>query len=151
MTEKFTQLLPEIAQTKPVVSDDETICWEAYDKSGSLIGYAFDAVVPEAAADIEETQEMDKYQILCVVDPKEYKVTAVNISIHPDSPEEVWAESITEPEFSKQYIGLTGDDIDLSPYGKIDAITEATLSSTWVTDAIRRRIEEIVKITRAAP
>ena len=97
MTDRFTQLLPEVAQTKPVVDDDETIYLEAYDKSGSLIGYAFEAVVPEAAADIVEMTDMDKYQIQCIVDPKEYKIIALDISIHPDSPEEVWAEAIAEP------------------------------------------------------
>ena len=148
MTERFTQLLPEVAQTKPVVDEGETIYWEAYDKSGSLIGYAFDAVVPEAAADIVEMEDMDKYQIHCIVDPKEYKIIALDISIHPDSPEEVWAEAIAEPEFEKQYIGLTVEEVDLSPDGKIDAITDATLSTSWVTNAMRDRIGEIIKRTK---
>ena len=148
---RFTRLLPEISRIKPVASDGETIYWEAYDKSGSLIGYAFAADVPEAAADIEETEEMDKYQVLGLVDPKEYKIIALDISIHPEGPEEPWAESITEPEFERQYIGLTVEEIDLSPEGKIDAITEATLSSTWVTDAIREKIKEIAKRTKDTP
>ena len=147
--ERFTRLLPEIAQVKPVASDGETIYWEVYDKSGSLIGYAFAADVPEAVADIEETEEMDKYQVLCLVDPKEYKIIALDISLHPLGPEEPWAESITEPEFERQYIGLTVEEIDLSPDGKIDAITDATLSVTWVTDAVRERISEIIKRTKS--
>lgn len=149
--ERFTRLLSEIAQIKPVASDGETIYWEAYDKSGVLIGYVFAADVPEAAADIEETEEMDKYQVLGVVDPKEYKIIALDISIHPEGPEEPWTTDITEPEFERQYIGLTVEEIDLSPDGKIDAITDATLSSTWVTDAIREKIKEIVKRTTATP
>lgn len=149
--ERFTRLLPEIAQIKPVASDRETIYWEAYDKSGVLIGYVFAADVPEAAADIEETEEMDKYQVLGIVDPKEYKIIALDISIHPEGPEEPWTTDITEPEFESQYIGLTVEEIDLSPDGKIDAITDATLSSTWVTDAIREKIKEIVKRTTATP
>lgn len=147
--ERFTRLLPEIARVKPVASDGETIYWEVYDKSGSLIGYAFAADVPEAVADIEETEEMDRYQVLGLVDPKEYKIIALDISLHPLGPEEPWAESITEPEFERQYIGLTVEEIDLSPDGKIDAITDATLSVTWVTDAVRERISEIIKRTKS--
>ncbi|HXZ94464.1 MAG TPA: FMN-binding protein [Dehalococcoidia bacterium] len=143
--EKFGRLLPEIAQIKPVAGDTETICWEAYDKSGLLVGYAFAADVPEAVADVGEMQEMDKYQVFGIVDPKEYKIIALDITIHPAGPEEPWATEITEPEFEKQYIGLTVEEIDLSPDGKIDAITDSTLSSTWVTNAIREKVQGIIK------
>jgi hypothetical protein len=149
--QRFTRLLPGISRIKRVAGDEETIYWEVYDSSGSLIGYAFAADVPEMAADVEETEEMDRYQILGVVDPKEYKVIALDISLHPLGPEEPWAESITKPEFEKQYVDLTVEELKISPEGKIDAITEATLSSTWVTDAIRERIREIIRHTRATP
>lgn len=141
--------MPEVSRIKRVATDEETTYWEAYDSSGSLIGYVFAVDVPETAAGMEGTEEMDRYQVLGIVDPKEYKVIALDISIHPEGPEEPWAESITKPEFGKQYIRLTVDEIELSPEGKIDAITEATLSSTWVTDAIRGRIGEIIKHTEA--
>jgi hypothetical protein len=143
--ENFLHLFPEITQTKPVASDGEIICWEAYDQSGVLIGYGFAADVPEAVADVGETQEMDKYQVLGIVDPKEYKIIALDISIHPEGPKEPWTTEITELEFEKQYIGLTVGEIDLSPDGKIDAITDSTLSSTWVTKAIREKVEGIIK------
>jgi hypothetical protein len=90
-------------------------------------------------------QEMDKYQVFGIVDPKEYKIIALDITIHPAGPEEPWATEITEPEFEKQYIGLTVEEIDLSPDGKIDAITDSTLSSTWVTNAIREKVQGIIK------
>ena len=51
---------------------------------------------------------------------------------------------ITEPDIEKQYIGLAVEEIDLSPDGKIDAITDATLSSTWITDAIREKVSDII-------
>jgi len=149
--ERFARLLPEIARIHPVASDGETICWEAYDKSGSLIGYAFAADVPEAVAEVEETQEMDKYRVLGIVDPKQYKIIALDISIHPDGPEEPWATEITDPEFEKQYMGLTAEEIDLSPDGKIDAITDSTLSSTWVTNAVREKVQKIIKKAKAKP
>jgi hypothetical protein len=147
--ERFVGLLPEIAQIKPVAGDGETICWEAYDKTGSLIGYAFAADVPEAVADVGETEEMDRYQIFGIVDPKEYKIIALDITIHPQGPAEPWATEITEPNFEKQYIGLTVQEIELSPDGKIDSISDSTLSSTWVTDAIREKVEGIIKQSKA--
>ena len=147
--ERFKRLLSEIAQIKPVARGGETICWEAYDKAGLLIGYAFAADVPEAVAEAGEMQEMDKYQLFGIVDPKEYKIIALDISIHPEGPEEPWTTEITEPEFEKQYIGLTVKEIDLSPDGKIDAITDSTLSSTWVTNAIREKVEGIIKKAKA--
>ena len=147
--ELFASLSPDIARTEPVVVDDETIFWKAYDKAGSLIGYAFAADVPEAVAEAGEMQEMDKYQLFGIVDPKEYKIIALDISIHPEGPEEPWTTEITEPEFEKQYIGLTVKEIDLSPDGNIDAITDSTLSSTWVTNAIREKVEGIIKKAKA--
>lgn len=92
---------------------------------------------------------MDRYQVFGIVDPKEYKIIALDITIHPQGPAEPWATEITEPDFEKQYIGLTVQEIELSPEGKIDSISDSTLSSTWVTDAIRERVEGIIKQSKA--
>lgn len=146
--ERFKRLLPEINRIKPLAADDEVDFWEAYDKSEVLIGYAFSAVVPEIVPDIPDMDEMDKYQIFGIVDPKEFSIINLDISLHPEGPEEPWTMEITEPEFEKQYIGLTLEEIDLSPDGKIDAITDATLSSTWITDAIREKVSELLKRVR---
>ena len=143
--ERFERLFPEIAQIRPFAGDAETLCWEAYDQEGLLVGYAFAVDVPESVADAGEMQEMDKYQVFGIMDPKEYKIIALDIAIHPGGPEEPWATEITEPEFEKQYIGLTVEEIELSPDGKIDAITDSTLSSTWVTNAIREKVQAIFK------
>ena len=142
--ERFKKLLPEIAQIKPLASDDEVICYEAYGASGTLIGYAFAADVPETLPDIPGMDEMDKYQVVGVVDPKEYKIIGLDISLHPEGPEEPWDIRITEAEFEGQFIGLTVDEIELSPDGKIDAITDASFSSAWLTDAIREKVREII-------
>ena len=146
--ERFKRLLPEIARIEPMGDTDGVNFWEAYDESDSLIGYAFDAVVPEVVPDIPDMEEMDKYQVVGLVDPKEYKIIKIDISLHPEGPEEPWTMEITEPEFEKQYIGLTMEEIDLSPDGKIDAITDATLSSTWITDAIREKVSELLNRTK---
>jgi hypothetical protein len=143
--ERFKQLLPDIAQMKPLASEGETVCWETYDTSGSLIGYAFAADVPETVAGIPGADEMDRYQVFGILDPKEYKIVNIDITIHPEMTKEPWTMDVTEPGFEKQFIGLTVKEIDLSPDGKIDAISEATLSSTWITGAIREKMEGIIK------
>jgi hypothetical protein len=58
---------------------------------------------------------------------------------------------VTEPGFENRFIGLTVEEVNLSPDGKIDAITDATLSSTWITDGIRGKVEEIIKKARSKP
>jgi hypothetical protein len=143
--ERFKQLLSEISQIKPLASNGETVCWEAYNASGSLIGYAFAADVPETVAGIPGADEMDRYQVFGILDPKEYRIVNLDITIHPELTKEPWTMEVTEPGFEKQFAGLTVKEIELSPEGKIDAISEATLSSTWITGAIRDKVEEIIK------
>jgi hypothetical protein len=146
----FKQLLPQIAQLKPLAADGETICWEALDQSGTLLGYAFSKDVPELSSDFPGAEDMDKYKVNGIIDPKEYKIMSIDISLHPEGPEQPWTTEITEPKFKNQYLGLSVKEIELSPDGKIDAISEATLSSTWVTTAIRDKVEEIIKGTKSA-
>ncbi len=143
--EDFKRLLPQIAQMKQLVGDGEIVCWEAYDESGELIGYAFAKDIPEAVADIPGAEDMDKYQVFGIIDPKEYRIINLDIAIHPDMVKEPWTMDVTEPGFEKQFIGLMVEEVNLSPDGKIDAITDATLSSTWITDGIRGKVEEIIK------
>jgi hypothetical protein len=149
--ERFKRLLPEITRITPLAGDEAMNVWEAYDESDSLIAYAFTAIVPEVVPDIPDMDEMDKYQVDGVVDPKGYKMINIDISLHPEGPEEPWTMEITEPEFESQYIGLAVEEIDLSPDGKIDAITDATLSSTWITDAIREKVSEIIDRSKSSP
>jgi hypothetical protein len=143
--EDFKRLLPQIAQMRQLAGDGEIVCWEAYDESGQLIGYAFAKEIPEAVADIPGAEDMDKYQVFGIIDPKEYKIINLDIAIHPEMVKEPWTMEVTEPGFEKQFIGLMVEEVNLSPDGKIDAITDATLSSTWITDGIRGKVEEIIK------
>lgn len=139
--------MPEIERIEPFEGDEGLNLWVAFDESGSLIGYAFAAVVPEVVPDIPDMDEMDVYQVIGILDPKEYKIINIDISLHPDGPDDPWTTEITEPEFEGQYIGLTMEEIDLAPDGKIDAVTDATLSSTWLTDAIRDKVSDVLKRT----
>lgn len=136
---------------KPLAGAETMNVWEAYDESDSLLGYAFTAIVPEVVPDIPDMEEMDKYQVDGILDPNEYKMINIDISLHPEGPEEPWTMEITEPEFERQFIGLTVEDIDLTPDGKIDAITDATLSSTWITDAIREKVSDIIGKSKRSP
>jgi hypothetical protein len=149
--EDFKRLLPQITEMKQLVSDGEIVCWEAYDESGKLIGYAFAKDIPEAVADIPGVEDMDRYQVFGIVDPKEYKIINLDIAIHPEMAKEPWTMDVTEPGFEKRFIGLMVEEVNLSPDGKIDAITDATLSSTWITDGIRGKVEEIIKKARSKP
>jgi hypothetical protein len=149
--EDFKRLLPQITEMKQLVSDGEIVCWEAYDESGKLIGYAFSKDIPEAVADIPGVEDMDRYQVFGIVDPKEYKIINLDIAIHPEMAKEPWTMDVTEPGFEKRFIGLMVEEVNLSPDGKIDAITDATLSSTWITDGIRGKVEEIIKKARSKP
>ena len=147
--EDFKRLLPQIAQMRQLPGDGEIVCWEAYDESGQLIGYAFAKEIPEAVADIPGAEDMDKYQVFGIIDPKEYKIINLDIAIHPEMVKEPWTMEVTEPGFEKQFIGLMAEEVNLSPDGKIDAITDATLSSTWITDGIREKVKEIIKKAEA--
>jgi hypothetical protein len=148
--EIFKQLLPQIAQLKPLAVNNETVCWQAFDQSGTLLGYAFAKDVPELGADFPGAEDMDRYQVRGIIDPKDYKIISIDISLHPEGPDQPWTTAVAEPKFKKQYLGLSVKEIDLAPDGKIDAISEATLSSTWITTAIRDKLEEIIKQTKPA-
>ncbi|MEW6663625.1 MAG: FMN-binding protein [Thermodesulfobacteriota bacterium] len=143
--EKFKRLLPEVERMEPLAGGEGPDFWKAYDASGTLLGYAFAAKVPETIPDIPGMDEMDRYIVAGMVDPKEHKIINVEISLDPEGPAEPWTKEITGPAFQKQYVGLTMNEIDLSPDGKIDAITDATMSSTWITNAIRDKVSEVLK------
>src|SRR4030042_2559411 len=149
--EDLKRLLPQIAEMKQLVSDGEIICWEAYDGSGKLIGYAFAKDIPEAVADIPGVEDMDRYQVFGIIDPKEHKIINLDIAIHPEMTKEPWTMEVTEPGFENRFIGLAVEEVNLSPDGKIDAITAATLSSTWITDGIRQKVQEIIEKAKAKP
>jgi hypothetical protein len=133
-----------VSRLEPLVGSEGVTFWKAYDAAGDLVGYAFAAKVPESIPDIPGMDEMDRYFVNGIVDPVDHKIMNIEILLDPEGPEEPWTMEIFEPAFAGQYAGLTVEEIDLSPDGKIDAITDATLSSTWVTNAIRDKVGEIL-------
>lgn len=142
IADRFKELLPSVARIKRVAG--ESVYWELYDESGALIGYGFLVDVPESGLAVPEVEEFDRYEVAGIVD-LDFKVAALDIVQHPSHAGTLWAEDIVEPEFAKQYIGLSVESIKLSPEGNIHAITEATISSQLVTEAIRRKVEHIMR------
>jgi len=150
MLERFQQILPEIARIKRVAEDGETAYWEAYDESGALVGFAFYLEVPESQPDLPEVEEFDKYEVLGIVNP-EFKIVSLDIAPHPEGPKDMWAGAVIESKFKEQFLGLSAEEVKLSPEGKIDAVAEGTISSTLVTNAIRGKIDEISEGAAGAP
>jgi hypothetical protein len=147
--EEFKRLVPKIARVEELAGDGSLLCWTAYEESGRLMGYAFVADIPETVPDIPGADEMDRYRVFGVVDPAEYKIINLDIVLHPEMNRDPWSLEVIEPDFEKRFIGLSVSEIGLSPDGKIDAVSEATLSSTWITDGIREKVREIVRKTKA--
>ncbi|MCD6510999.1 MAG: FMN-binding protein [Thaumarchaeota archaeon] len=133
LKKKFLKLLPEAAEFKPVVKDGEVIYYEAYDKTGSLIAYAFakKAYGPSERLEVVGIINLD------------YKVVAIDVEPLPQNPH-LLNPKIIGPEFEDQFVGLSVKELYLSPKGKIDAASGATLSSEAVTNAVRETIEEII-------
>ncbi len=146
--EEFKRLLPQITRIEQLAGDGGILCWKAYEESGRLIGYAFVKDIPETVPDIPGADEMDRYRVFGIIDPVEYKIVNLDIVLHPEMTRDPWSIEVIEPDFERKFIGLSVREIGLSPDGKIDAVSEATLSSTWITDAIREKVEEIVRKTK---
>ena len=135
VAQKVKRLLPDAADFKPVGKDGIVIYYEAFDKVGMVIGYAF---VTRAYA------PTDRLEIVGVVN-LDYEVLAIDVEPLPRYPE-LHDATITQPAFEDEFAGLSAKDLNLSPKGKIDAITGATVSSDAVTEAVRDKLQEIMQI-----
>lgn len=142
MKDRFKLLLPELSKIKRIVNEEENAYWEVYNDSNELLGYGIYAVVPDSDIDLPEAEEFDKYELAAIVN-LDHKVTAIDISEHPDFDGDLWAPSVLEQEFSEQYIDLSHEEIGLSPNGQIDAVTECTMSAKLITETIYEKIADI--------
>ena len=126
------RIMPDATQFTPVMGgDDEPVYYEAYDDEGKLVGYAFFVVKEGSQGPILLAGAIDL----------DYNVIAIKVVRHSETPG--LGARIKESAFQNQFLGLTTGELHLSPEGKIDAITGATVSSQAVVDAMRNKIGEI--------
>jgi electron transport complex protein RnfG len=125
-------VVPDAAKFKAVTVDDKVLYYEAYDSSGSHIGYGFIAEIMGA---------QDVMEIAGGMDP-DLKMTGFTIIKQKDTPG--YGEKIEVPEFNGSFVGVGPEGLALSSKGgQIDGISGATLSSTAVTVGVRELVEQI--------
>ncbi|MEM0456763.1 MAG: cytochrome b/b6 domain-containing protein [Nitrososphaerota archaeon] len=132
LAERFKKLLPEAYDFVPIIKEGKIAYYEIYNAMGNLIAYGFytRAYAPT-----------DRLQIIGIVG-LDYKIKSIDIDrIEPGT--KLHNEMIIEPKFEERFIGLTVDEVGLSPEGKVDAISGATISSTAVVDAIKNALSSI--------
>jgi len=97
-----------------------------------LIGYGFHERVYAPT---------DRLTVTGIID-LDYKVRMIDVEkLKPDI--HVLNDKILDPDFENQFIGLTIEEMRLSPEGKIDAVSGATISSTLIVETIRKILEEV--------
>jgi hypothetical protein len=141
--DKFKQMFEGVESIKRIVAENAAQSyWEVYDSGKNLLGYAFYLEVPETPPQTEDSAEFDKYEVWGITNLR-LEMKALEITPHPEGPEKLWAEGVVEPKYAGQFLGLSSDDIRLSPGGKIDAVTDGTISSKLIVEAIKRQLEFI--------
>ncbi|MCS7125658.1 MAG: cytochrome b/b6 domain-containing protein [Aigarchaeota archaeon] len=132
IAEKFKKLLAEAYDFIPVIKDGKIAYYEIYDDGGMLIAYGFYERVYAPT---------DRLTVTGIIDLN-YKIKMIDIEkLKPDI--HVLNEKILEPEFENQFIGLMIEEVKLSPEGKIDAVSGATISSSQIVETIRKVLGEI--------
>jgi len=133
LVEKY---LPQAYVFTPVLKDGQVLYYDIYDQENKVIAYGF-----KTAVEPPKTLT-DRLIIIGLVDLN-YKVVAIDISSKKGT--KLWKKEIAEPDFEKEFSGLTVEELKLSSEGgKVDAITGATVSSKAVVEAVREKIQEII-------
>jgi len=128
--------LPQAYIFTPVLKDGQVLYYDIYDQENKVIAYGFKAVV-------EPPKTLTDHLIIIGLVDLNYKIIAIDISSKKGA--ELWKKEIVEPEFEKEFSGLTVEELKLSSEGgKVDAVTGATVSSAAVVEAIREKIHEII-------
>ena len=110
------------------VDGSENIYYEAYDESGSVIGYVFDVTVKSYGGDLS---------CMVGISAEEEKVTGVEITSISDTPG--LGMKATGEDFLGQFIDKAdgiGVNKNAPSDNEIQAITGATISSQAVTNAV---------------
>ena len=132
LADRFKELFPIAYDFVPVMKDGKIVYYEIYDVEGMLIGYGFHERVYGPT---------DRLTVTGIID-LDYKIKIIDVQkLKPDI--HVHNDEILEPVFENQFKGLTIEEIKLSPEGKIDAVSGATISSTLIVETIRKILEEV--------
>ena len=148
MKDRFKTLSSNVAKIKRIAEDGDNKYWNLLDSEGELIGHGFYLVVPDSPPDLDEIEEFDKYEVTGIVDTN-FEITNLDISEHPEGPDDFWAAEIMEPEYANQYLGLKHHEMILSTQnetGRIDSVSDGTLSSISINEAIRNKLKEIERL-----
>ena len=133
LVEKY---LPQAYVFTPVLKDGQVLYYDIYDQENKVIAYGFKTVV-------EPPKTLTDCLIIIGLVDLNYRIMAIDISSKKGT--KLWKKEIAEPDFEKEFSGLTVEELKLSSEGgKIDAITGATVSSKAVVEAIREKIQEII-------
>ncbi|MBI5606034.1 MAG: hypothetical protein HY879_22095 [Deltaproteobacteria bacterium] len=139
--DKFKQLFADIERIRRVAeAGSGKNYWEVFNAQGNLLGFAFYLEVPETPPHTEEVAEFDKYEVWGITNT-ELGLNVLEIAPHPGGPENLWTEGVTEAGYVSQFLGLSTDEMRLSPAGMIDAVTDGTISSKLLAEAIRIQLE----------
>lgn len=138
LKQKFQSLLPNASKFYPVMKNDEVLYYRAYSSDDKLVGYAFETKVYAPT---------ERFLVYVAVDPS-FKIIAIDVEQAPDSMTMMNPRILTS-DFENQFIGLSANDLALSPEGKIDAVTGATISSGAIVDAVKNTIIEIMQREKA--
>jgi hypothetical protein len=104
LKQKFQALLPNASKFYPVMKNDEVLYYRAYSSDDKLVGYAFETKVYAPT---------DRFLVYVAVDPS-FKIVAIDVEQAPDSMTMMNPRILTS-DFENQFIGLSANDLALSP------------------------------------
>lgn len=124
----FKDVLPEAASFTPVKNKEKVVYYQAKDKSGNILGAAFIAS-GKSYSDIETLVGM----------LNDGTIAAIKVLAQNETPG--IGSRVAEPAFTGQFRNLK----DIS---NVQAISGATVSSSAVIEAVKKKAEEIKQLIR---
>lgn len=125
------EVLPEASRFEPVKFGSESLYYQALDKDGKVVGFAFKASGKGYSSTIETLVGMDTGGVI-----KAIKVISQNETPGLGSRVE-W------PEFCDLFKGRAAVEVDL-----VKPMSGSTISSRAVMDSIKKKAQELLKVIR---
>jgi electron transport complex protein RnfG len=129
--ESLKEVIPEGERFEAVKSGDNIIYYNAYDKSGKLVGVAFKASGKGYSSTIETMVGMLK------------DGTITNIKVLSQNETPGLGAAVAEPDFASQFAHKNVQNLN-----EVQAITGATISSDAVIDSVKKKAEEIKALVK---